>query len=159
MPNTTHCASVAYQDASVNAVEDEILSRVNGYRASGRSCGSRGNFGKTHALKMNAKLRCAARKHSADMQKRNYFSHTTPAGTTFSKRISNAGYAWSSVGENILWSGGAPPSAKTMVDAWIKSDGHCANIMSSKFTEIGVGISNQPSAAKHYATQDFGKPQ
>ena len=42
-----------------------------------------------------------ARAHSADMAARDYFSHTTPEGVAFSTRITNAGYRWSSAGENI----------------------------------------------------------
>jgi uncharacterized protein YkwD len=104
---------------------------------------------------MNAALRTAARGHSEDMATRNYFSHTSPDGRTFSQRMSNAGYAgtfpWA---ENIAVGQSSPAS---VVNGWMGSTGHCTNIMNPSFRAIGVGYAySAGSSYRHYWTQDFG---
>lgn len=149
VPATAHCEPVAYFGAAATALEDRILTLVNQRRAAGASCGARGNFGAAPALKMNAALRCAARRHSLDMATRGYFAHNSLDGTTFDRRITQAGYVWSTAGENIAR---GPTTAEGFVNAWMASDGHCANIMSRNFKDLGVGYFGT------YGTQDFAAP-
>lgn len=63
------------------------------------------------------------------------FSHTGTAGSTLGTRITAAADARSGVGENI---GAGYGSVQTVVDGWMASDGHCANLMSPGFTELGL---------------------
>jgi len=136
------------------ALENEVLTLVNERRAAGATCGGTA-YPPTGALSMNASLRTAARLHSADMAAQDYFSHTSLDGRTFSDRMSDAGYSgaypW---GENIA---AGQSTAQAVVDAWMSSSGHCANIMKSGYRVIGVGYGfGGGSTYRHYWTQDFG---
>lgn len=81
---------------------------------------------------------------------KNYFSHSSPTGTSSSQRVTAQGYAWSRVGENIAR---GQPTPFTVVEGWLRSSGHCTNILGA-YTEIGVGV----STAKHWV-QSFGVQQ
>ena len=138
--------------------EEEVLQRVNEARALGHDCDTKGNFGPAPPLTMNASLRCAARKHAADMSARNFFDHTNPDGETFDQRIERAGYgSYNQVGENIA-GGSDLDNAKTAVDGWLASDGHCANIMNANYTEFGAGAYEGTGDLTFYWTQEFGRP-
>ncbi|MFB4303051.1 CAP domain-containing protein [Actinomadura sp. NTSP31] len=102
------------------------------------------------ALTVNSKLARAAQGHSADMHARNFFEHTNPDGKDPGDRITAAGYRWSSYGENIAKGQSTPAS---VMQAWMNSAGHRANILNCGYKEIGVGVvlSGGP-----FWTQDFG---
>ena len=89
----------------------------------------------SNSLAAESALRCAARKHSLDMFDRDFFSHTNPDGEGPGQRLTKAGYSggW---GENIAWGQSTPAQ---VVDSWMNSDGHCANIMRASYTKIGIG--------------------
>ena len=79
------------------------------------------------------------------------FSHTRPNGSNFSTVLSELNISYRGSGENIAW-GQASPEA--VMDAWMNSSGHRANIMNSSFTKIGVGY-YQNSAGRKYWSQLF----
>jgi uncharacterized protein YkwD len=96
------------------------------------------------ALKENAKLRKAALGHSADMVGEGYFDHSSTNGDSFVDRILDAGYAkrndgWS-LGENLAWGTGDLSSPQGIMDAWMNSAGHKANILKKAYKEVGIGI-------------------
>ena len=133
-----------------NKVElQEILKLVNEIRTSGTSCGST-YYPPVDPLLWNEKLERAALKHSQDMFDQNYFSHTSLNGNSFSDRIEQEDYLYLSIGENIA---NGYPSEESVINGWLNSQGHCANIMNPKYTEMGVG------RVGNYWTQDFGKPK
>jgi uncharacterized protein YkwD len=105
-------------------------------------------------LTRDSSLAKAARAHSADMAARDYFSHTTPEGVTFGKRITNAGYRFSRAAENIAAGQSSPAS---VMDAWMNSSGHRANILNCNLTNLGVGVIYS-TRGRPYWTQDFGTP-
>jgi uncharacterized protein YkwD len=108
-----------------------------------------------HDLRSDNRLVDAARGHSEDMALQNYFDHTSLDGTTFSQRIKNAGYPCGWCGENIA-AGYTSPQA--VVNAWMNSNGHRANILRSSFCDLGVGYFYYPTNKyRHYWTQDFGR--
>ncbi|WP_030019761.1 sigma-70 family RNA polymerase sigma factor [Streptomyces monomycini] len=84
----------------------------------------------------NNQLVTAARRHSQDMDARNYFDHTSPDGTDPGDRITAAGYRWSTYGENIAR---GQRSADNVMKSWMNSPGHRANILNCDFKEIGIG--------------------
>jgi uncharacterized protein YkwD len=95
-------------------------------------------------LKENAKLRKAAVAHSSEMVSEGYFDHTTPGGTTFVDRVLGAGYArrtdgWT-LGENLAWGTGDLSTPSGVMDAWMNSAGHKANIVKRAYREVGIGI-------------------
>ncbi|MGB7981807.1 MAG: CAP domain-containing protein [Candidatus Nanopelagicales bacterium] len=138
----------------VTAAEAEVLTLVNGARAVARSCGTT-NYAAAPALTMNPLLVRSARGHSQDMATNGYFSHTGLDGSLPWDRMRAVGYEWRAAGENIA---AGQPTAQAVVTAWLNSPGHCANIMSDRFTEIGVGyVYSKPSAYGHYWTQNLGR--
>jgi uncharacterized protein YkwD len=81
-------------------------------------------------------LQKAARAHSKDMIDRDYFSHDTKGkNESACERIRRFGYRWRECGENI----GYNSTPEAMFDAWMKSSGHRANILSGNFREVGIG--------------------
>ena len=114
-------------------------------------------------LKDSAKLRKAASGHSADMVVEGYFDHTTPSGTTFVDRIIGAGYArrndaWT-LGENLAWGTGDLSTAAGVMQAWMNSPGHKANILKRSYRELGIGVRlgvpSDPGVGATF-TADFG---
>jgi uncharacterized protein YkwD len=108
-------------------------------------------------LTYNFTLENAAQAHAQDMFDRDYFSHESPEGGTFDQRIESAGYPGPcpfagcrmriAVGENLA-KGFRSPEA--VVQGWMNSPGHKANILNPNFKELGVGI------AGTYWSQEFG---
>ena len=154
VPDNAYCMNVAAWEPQWTQLEQDILAIVNEVRAQGANCGSQGSFGPAGPLTMQPNLRCAARVHSKDMADRNFFDHTNPSGESPWDRMAQAGYSYSTAGENIA---GGNATASATMDQWMNSDGHCANIMNPDFTEIGVGY--YPGGQwGHLWTQAFGSP-
>jgi hypothetical protein len=125
--------------------ESEVIDLVNAERA------TQG----LHPLTVDDNLATAARDHSEDMGLQGYFSHTSLDGRTVPDRITAAGYSYNTYGENIA---GGQPTPEAVIDAWMESSGHRANILNPIFCDIGVGyayLANSPY--RHYWTQDFGR--
>jgi uncharacterized protein YkwD len=122
-----------------------ILALINDARRKGVQCGNTWHPPVPPVI-WNSQLEQAARGHSEDMSGKNYFSHIENDGSTANTRIEKAGYQWMAYGENI---GFGYLSEKEVVEAWLKSPGHCANIMNKNYKEMGVG------RAGNYWTQDF----
>ena len=91
-------------------------------------------------LRVNGKLGKAASGHARDMVKHDYFSHDTAGGGDFAARIRRAGYRGRMLGEDLAWGSGTLGTARAIVEAWMHSPGHRANILSRHFREMGVGV-------------------
>jgi uncharacterized protein YkwD len=110
-------------------------------------------------LSKDEELRDVARAYSNDMLVRRFFEHTTPDGVSFHERISNNYRHWVSfTGENIWSAFGYNPNntqklAKEIVDDWMSSPGHRANLLDPDFTHLGVGVSAKNGTIR--ATQEF----
>lgn len=102
-------------------------------------------------LRVDSRLTKAAVLHSKDMAARGYFSHTSPGGRTFVTRAKLQGYAYPAA-ENIAW---GQTTANAVMNAWMKSPGHKANIVNCRFKAIGVGVAYS-SKKVPYWTQMFG---
>ena len=106
-------------------------------------------------------LTAAARGHSTDMALNDYFSHTSLDGRSPWDRMAEAGYtSFSSAGENIAAGYSSPAS---VVNGWMNSSGHRANILNCNFTETGIGyyyLQNDTGNVNYrrYWTQDFARP-
>ncbi|MEV0411302.1 sigma-70 family RNA polymerase sigma factor [Streptomyces sp. NPDC050448] len=122
-------------------VAGQVIALVNSERAKA-GCGP---------LKEDSQLRTAAQGHSDDMAARNYFDHTDPDGADPGKRTTDAGYRWSTYGENIAR---GQQTAASVMDSWMNSAGHRANILNCSFKDIGVGIHTGPGGP--WWTQNFG---
>ncbi|MFG2640433.1 CAP domain-containing protein [Streptomyces sp. NPDC048370] len=104
-------------------------------------------------LRSDGKLRGSAQAHADDMADRAYYDHNTPEGKDAGDRITAAGYAWSSWGENIHR--GPKTPAQAMED-WMNSDGHRRHILNCSFKDIGVGVTltaNGPWWVQNFGTR------
>lgn len=102
------------------------------------------------ALRVDTRLRTAARSHSADMRDRNYFDHNSLSGRTPWDRIKAAGYTTPGA-ENIA-KGYA--TAEAVVQGWMNSPGHRANILNCGLKAVGIGVAY--GLGGPWWTQDFG---
>lgn len=132
-----------------------MLKLVNEARAKARQCGST-HYNPAPAVKWNDTLASVASNHSQDMATKNYFTHDSQDGTKYYERIRKAGYQASTSAENIS---AGRANIQSAIEGWLKSEGHCANIMNANMTEIGVGYGyNKNSQWKHYWTMVLAKP-
>ena len=134
------------------------LARINQIRAAGADCHSAGRFGPAGPLVWSAALARAADAHTREMAARDYFSHISSDGRNVGDRVSATGYAWSSVGENIAAGFDSIPS---VMEGWLSSDDHCANLMDSGFVELGMACVPGTSNTTYYTywTMDLGRPR
>lgn len=131
----------------------KLLERINAARTQPRQCGERA-FGAAPALVWNDSLGAAAQGHSRAMANGNFFSHLDRDGRTPGDRAELAGYEGGRVGENIA---AAQDSSERVVEAWLASPDHCANLMNPAFSELGAAYGSDPqSDAGIYWTALFG---
>jgi len=149
--NTAHVEVRNALPPAGDPFEDQVLLLMNQARAAGAACGGT-SMPPVPSLTMDASLQMAARLHSQDMALNNFFSHTSLDGRTFTQRIRNAGYAGSPLAENIGL-GYADPQA--VMNDWMASAGHCANIMSNALHVVGIGYAAASSNGPYW-TADFG---
>ncbi|MFD3619544.1 CAP domain-containing protein [Streptomyces sp. NPDC058676] len=103
-------------------------------------------------LAVDPLLAAAAQAYSTDMAARAFYSHTSPEGTQPWDRAAAAGSTRRSIGENIAC---GQRSAAEVVEGWMNSPGHRANILKPAFTHIGVGFAGGGPAGTYW-TQLFG---
>ena len=130
-----------------------VLALVNQARAKPRRCGNE-SFAAARPVRLNVTLQGVAVGHASDMARHSYFSHTGRDGSHVADRASHAGYLWRAIGENIA---SGQMSAEVAVQGWVNSPGHCANLMSPVFTDMGAAFAvNERSSAGIYWVQVFG---
>ncbi|MFG2307350.1 sigma-70 family RNA polymerase sigma factor [Streptomyces sp. NPDC048566] len=139
-PPRTASAAPRAQAAPAGTVA-QVVALVNKERAAA-GCGP---------VTEDAQLEKAALDHSVDMDARNFFDHGNPDGEDPGERITAAGYRWSTYGENIAMGQQTPES---VMDSWMNSPGHRANILNCSFKNIGVGV--HKGSGGPWWTQDFG---
>ena len=131
----------------------KLLIELNAARAKPRQCGTQ-SFNATAPLAWNATLGTAAETHSRSMANNNYFDHKDRDGRTPGDRAELAGYDFQQIGENIA---AGQDSVRKVVDGWLASPGHCANLMNPQFRELGAAYATDPkSDAGIYWTAMFG---
>jgi uncharacterized protein YkwD len=111
------------------------------------------------ALRRNRRLDLASVRHARTMALRDYFAHGNVVGRIRAANYLRGARSWT-VGENIAWGSGELATPAAIVDAWMHSPGHRANILSRRFREIGIGIARGTPVRTYddgatYAT-DFG---
>jgi uncharacterized protein YkwD len=97
---------------------------------------ARHGLGRLHS---NSALAIAAWRHSRDMAQHNYFAHGDFVGRIRAARYFGSARGWT-VGENIAWGSWDYATPASIVDAWMHSPGHRANILNGRFKEIGLGV-------------------
>lgn len=143
-------------DCELDEIETEMLAQINAARAASRLCGS-DSYPATTALQWSCKLEQAADSHSRDMETHNFFSHTGSDGLQVSDRVNATEYVWSAVGENIA---AGQSSVTQVMEGWLNSPGHCRNIMSSRYQEVGTSkVDSTTADYQTYWTQVFAAPR
>jgi uncharacterized protein YkwD len=123
-------AAMTAATPAASGSEAAVLDLVNQARAQA-GCG---------AVTADPALAAVARAHSADMRDRGYFSHTTPEGLSPFDRAGAAGISYARA-ENIAY---GQRDAAAVMDAWMNSAGHRANILNCSLSKLGVGVAEGP---------------
>jgi uncharacterized protein YkwD len=135
-------AAPAAPSSAFAGLESQVVALTNAQRVA-NGC---------KAVRVESRLTVAARGHSADMAANNYFSHVSPSGGTFTSRAVAAGYR-AAMSENIAWGW---PTAQVVVDEWMRSPGHRANILNCGAVTVGVGVAKKADGTLYW-TQMFGR--
>ena len=104
-------------------------------------------------LKIDTEVQNVARVKAQDMVNNNYFSHTSPTYGSPFDMLKSYGVTYKAAGENIAGNS----SNKGAVNAWMNSEGHKANILSSNYNYTGLGVVNSPKYGKIYVQMFIGK--
>jgi uncharacterized protein YkwD len=141
--------------ADAATVSRRVLALVNEARADARRCGWK-RFKAAPPLSLSDALGRAARVQADDMARHGSLSHAGSDGSTPADRATRAGYQWKLVGENIA---AGQPMPEQVVADWLKSPGHCSNIMDPAYAEMGVAFAYEARSEKGiYWSQLFGTP-
>lgn len=126
-------------DGSQDAFANEVVRLVNEERAKAG----------LPALTVDRGAASAAQVRAKEIER--FFSHTRPDGSSFNSALTEAGVNFSSAGENIAYGQNSP---EKVMEGWMNSSGHRANILNSSYTSIGVGH-YQNASGVNYWTQLF----
>ncbi|MBC2580876.1 SafA/ExsA family spore coat assembly protein [Clostridium sp. DJ247] len=127
----------------VKALENQVITLVNAQRAKAG----------LQPLKANWELSRVARYKSQDMANKGYFSHTSPTYGSPFKMMESFGIRFTAAGENIAMGQRTP---QEVMNSWMNSSGHRANILNPSYNQIGVGLAKS-SNGTYYWTQEFIK--
>jgi uncharacterized YkwD family protein/spore coat assembly protein SafA len=130
--------------APLKSIEDEVLRLINVERSKNG----------LQTLSYNWEASRVARIKSQDMINNNYFSHTSPIYGSPFKMLESYGLRFSAAAENIAY---GQRSAQEVVNSWMNSPGHRANILSRSYTHTGVGVAKKANGTLYF-TQVFLKP-
>ena len=129
------------------STRDQVVDQINNFRQ--RSA--------RPPVVVNPELQSAAQSFADYMARTAVFSHNAD-GQQPSNRAVQAGYESMMVTENIAYQGSTGNLAQQLVNMWIGSPGHYANLMRHDLTETGVGVAQSPYNGQYYAVQLFGRP-
>lgn len=138
--------NISDSSSYIAEIEQAIFQRVNQERAAAG----------LPALSYNGTMEYYARVKSKDMGDRGYFDHKDPQGKLITEQMKANGVSYSAWGENIAYIQGVSGNATLatqFMDNWMNSSGHRANILSSNFSSIGIGVYKIGNT--YYATQEF----
>ena len=142
---TTSVAQAA--PAGRSAAEVSLLKAMNSARVAHR----------LPRLRPSATLATPARVHSGALVQKGELDHDGPGGEPFWKRLVAAGYPrnhW--MGENLALMPSCDYTPAEVVQMWLDSPGHRANLLSKNFTVVGVGIASDAECTTTVLTTDFG---
>ncbi len=144
----------ATRRTKADGLEAAVLTLLNRARGQARTCGSK-RYPAVGPLRRNAKLDRAARKFAQKMGDQKFFSHTSPNGDSPTDRAWAEGFR-RGVGENIA---AGYATAASVMEGWLKSPGHCANLMHPGYDVVGIGYAaprpGRDAPYSSYWVQDF----
>jgi uncharacterized protein YkwD len=155
-PGAEATAVTAQASCAIADFAAAALAAVNRQRAAGATCGSRGNFAAAAPLRWSSALAVASAAHSTEMAALDYFSHTSADGRRMSDRVNATGYTWANLGENIA---AGYAGIDSVVEGWMRSEGHCANLMNPAFDEMGLACVAGAAGSRYgtYWTQNLAR--
>lgn len=107
-------------------------------------------------LTRNATLEAQANQYACEMITYEFFDHVNPVtGSTLPDRARQFSYEYQTIGENLAAGQSSP---EQVMEDWMNSDGHRANILHPDFMEIGIGIRESTNQYRYYWVQEFGRP-
>lgn len=136
--------SVPSKSTADTSIQNEILKLVNNERS------KQG----LNPLKLNWEVSRVAKVKAEDMAHEGYFSHTSPTYGTPFEMLKHYGIVYRTAGENIA---AGQPNAQEVMEAWMNSTGHRANILNAKYTDLGVGYATGGSYKTYWVQQFIGK--
>lgn len=144
-------------DQCMSDGDKRMLTLVNQSREAGATCGA-DDLPVQPSLSWSCLLDAAATGHSTSMATNDFHAHTSPVdGSDAGDRIRATGYTPRSWGENIA---AGYADVDRVMEGWLSSAGHCSNLMSPVFTEMGAGFAEDAGSTYGiYWTQNFGDPQ
>lgn len=150
MPGALKMVSDILNADKVKLTKDKIIEITNKNRKEN---------GNLIALKENTRLDLSAEKKLQDMFAKQYFEHISPSGVGVGNLSEEEGYSYILIGENLAM--GNFKDDQALVDAWMASSGHRANILNAHYTEIGVAVGKGNFDGKNVwmAVQHFGFPR
>jgi uncharacterized protein YkwD len=147
---------LAPAQSDATRVSARVLELTNQARGKSRKCGSK-EFPAVSKLALSPLLARAALAHARDMNANDFLEHRGSDGSQPAERVTRTGYQWQSVGENIAV---GAADADAVVNGWLNSPGHCANIMSADFSEMGLAYYVDPKRRSGlYWVQVFATPR
>jgi uncharacterized protein YkwD len=120
------------------------LALVNEARGQPRRCGNQPH-GAVPPVALNSTLTSVAAAHARDMARTGRMAHEGSDGSTAAERVTRAGYAWRTVAENVA---AGDRTAEAVVQTWLASPGHCANLMNPDVREMGIAYAFEASSPK-----------
>ena len=129
---------------SLGAYENQVVTLVNQERAKAGLA----------PLKINTKLAGVAERKAEDLRDKNYFAHNSPTYGSPFDMMKQFGITYTSAGENIAKGQKTPAE---VMNGWMNSPGHKANIMNANYTEIGVGYVTDSNGTTYWV-QHFIRP-
>ncbi len=128
-------------DGSLSGYADAVVKLVNQERAKAG----------LKSLSVNQAAAAAANVRAREIE--GAFSHTRPNGSSFSTALKEQGASYRAAGENIAY---GQRSAEQVMEGWMNSSGHRANILSAQYTAIGVGVYRSASGTLHWVQLFIG---
>ncbi len=148
--------------------KEEFLNAINQARAEARECGDE-HFDAAPPLKWSDALYRAAYEHSNDMAQQDFVGHdgsgeyTDETGadlgkkSEFFERVEHNGYQFGAVAENVA---AGQKTTDEVINDWIESPHHCANLMNPNFKDVGMAVVKKEGTKYiYYWTQNFATPQ
>jgi uncharacterized protein YkwD len=134
-PKIEEISDEEVKDPLLDFDKELLVFHLNQLRSKGCQCAEE-EMPPVAPLKWNSLLSIAAQKHAEDMHENNFFDHLGSDLSTVDMRVSNAGFPWKLVGENIARGNFTEES---IIEAWKESPTHCVQLMHADFLVVGVG--------------------
>lgn len=156
LPSVEACDPARGWNRDWAELEAEVALRIDRARGRGADCGAAGKLPVAPALSRSGALTCAARVHALSMASRGFTGHVDPDGIDPEMRVSAAGYEGTIVEH---WAAGPDDPRALVDDLWLRSDPHCADLVTRDFVDVGVAhVGDVEAEHDHYWVVVLGAP-